>query len=74
MTPPDPVAALRHAIANPLSALLAESQLALMDADDLSPRTRESLREIERLAIRLRAILKASQAASAAGLPQENLG
>ena len=39
MTPPDPVSALRHAIANPLSALLAESQLALMDAEEMSPRT-----------------------------------
>jgi signal transduction histidine kinase len=66
MDPTDAVSVLRHAIANPLSALLSEVQLALLDADQLSPRARESFQEIERLAIRLRAVLRASQEQSLA--------
>lgn len=48
---------LRHDLSNPLSALLAEVQLQLMTADGLPPETAQSLREIERLARRMREIL-----------------
>ncbi len=54
----DPVAHLRHAIANPLAALLAEVQLLLMDDGNLDDATRQALREIERLAIRMRTVLR----------------
>ena len=58
---PDPLARLRHDIANPLAALLAEAQLALMDADTLDEPVRRSFEEIERLAVRIRAILRESR-------------
>ncbi len=58
---PDPLARLRHDIANPLAALLAEAQLALMDADRLEEPVRRSFEEIERLAIRIRGILRESR-------------
>jgi signal transduction histidine kinase len=58
---PDPVARLRHDIANPLAALLAEVQLALMDAEQLDEPVRRSFEEIERLAVRMRGILRESR-------------
>ncbi len=51
---------LRHDLSNPLSALLAEVQLQLMTADGLPAETVQSLREIERLARRMREILHGS--------------
>jgi signal transduction histidine kinase len=51
---------LRHDLSNPLSALLAEVQLQLMTSDGLPPETVQSLREIERLARRMREILHGS--------------
>lgn len=56
----DRVARLRHDIANPLSALLAETQLLLLDATTLDADTVASLREIEALAVRMRDILRAT--------------
>jgi signal transduction histidine kinase len=53
----DPINKLRHDLANPLSALLSEAQLALMN-DQLDPESRRSLEDIERMAIRMRAILR----------------
>lgn len=61
MEPTDRVAELRHALANPLSALLSEAQLALMDADTYPPEVVRNLQEIERLALRLRTILRESR-------------
>jgi hypothetical protein len=58
MEPLDPVADLRHTLANPLSALLSETQLALMDAETLTPEALRSFQEIERLALRMRGILR----------------
>ena len=55
---PDRVRKLRHDIANPLAALLAEVQLLLLSADKLDPETTSGLREIERMAMRMRDILK----------------
>jgi signal transduction histidine kinase len=49
---------LRHDLSNPLSALLAEVQLLLLDEARLDAETVTSLREIEALAIRMRAMLR----------------
>lgn len=49
---------LRHDLSNPLSALLAETQLLLLSESQLDPDTFASLREIEALAIRMRAMLR----------------
>lgn len=49
---------LRHDLANPLAALLAEVQLLLLDDAGVSADTRNSLKEIESLAIRMRTILR----------------
>jgi len=51
---------LRHDISNPLAALLAETQLLLLQADSLDGETAASLREIESLARRMREILQSS--------------
>lgn len=47
----------RHDISNPLSALLAETQLLLLRADSLDEETVTSLKEIEALARRMRDML-----------------
>jgi signal transduction histidine kinase len=49
---------LRHDLSNPLSALLAETQLLLLNAPQIDPETVSSLREIEALAIRMRTMLR----------------
>lgn len=49
---------LRHDLSNPLSALLAETQLLLLNESRIDAETVESLREIEALAIRMRAMLR----------------
>lgn len=49
---------LRHDLSNPLSALLAETQLLLLNEAKLDPETLNSLREMEALAVRMRAILR----------------
>jgi signal transduction histidine kinase len=50
---------LRHDLSNPLSALLAEAQLQLLNAEQLPPEAATAFREIERLAHRLRDLLQA---------------
>jgi signal transduction histidine kinase len=57
---PDRLSKLRHDISNPLSALLAETQLLLLNEGQIDPETVASLREIEALAIRMRTILRES--------------
>ncbi len=52
---------LRHDLANPLAALLAETQLLLLGADTLEPEVVEGLKEIEALARRMRDILAGSK-------------
>jgi signal transduction histidine kinase len=59
--PPDPVRQLRHDLANPLAALLAEVQLLLLNANRLDPETVDSLHEMESLARRMRDILASSR-------------
>jgi signal transduction histidine kinase len=50
---------LRHDLSNPLSAVLAEAQLQLLNADQLPAEAATAFKEIERLAQRMRDILKA---------------
>ena len=54
----DRIGKLRHDLSNPLSALLAETQLLLLNEGQIDQETIASLREIEGLAIRMRAILR----------------
>jgi hypothetical protein len=49
---------LRHDLSNPLSALLAEVQLLLLNEGQYDQETLTSLREIEALAIRMRGMLR----------------
>ena len=49
---------LRHDLSNPLSALLAEVQLLLLNESRFDPETLTSLREIEAMAIRMRSMLR----------------
>ena len=51
---------LRHDLASPLSVVLAEAQLLLMNPDDYDAETIESLREIEKAARRMRQMLQES--------------
>jgi len=50
---------LRHDLSSPLSAILAETQLLLLGADQYDDETTTSLREIESLARRMREMLQA---------------
>jgi signal transduction histidine kinase len=54
----DVVQRLRHDLANPLAAVLAETQLLLLSPDQLSAETVSSLKQIEGLARRMRQILQ----------------
>ena len=56
-SPDERIRKLRHDLANPLSALLAETQLMLMNPDSYDQETLESLQEIEKLSRRMRDIL-----------------
>jgi len=49
---------LRHDLSNPLSAILAETQLLLLSDEKLDEETRTSLREIESLARKMRDMLQ----------------
>jgi signal transduction histidine kinase len=61
MTEPDadPLRTLRHDLSNPLAAILAETQLLLLNEASLDAETVEGLREIEALARRMREMLAA---------------
>jgi signal transduction histidine kinase len=65
MTEPDPIAKLRHDLANPLAAILAETQLLLIGDEEMSADVKQALKEIEKLSIRMRAILRDTQAPKA---------
>jgi signal transduction histidine kinase len=52
------MAKLRHDLANPLSAVLAETQLLLLNEAELDPELVNSLKHIEGLARRMRDILQ----------------
>lgn len=49
---------LRHDLANPLAAILAETQMMLLVADQYDEETVTSLKEIEKLARRMRDMLR----------------
>jgi signal transduction histidine kinase len=61
MADPDRISKLRHDLSNPLSALLAETQLLLLNEAQIDPETVAGLREIEGLAIRMRTLLRDAQ-------------
>lgn len=61
MENPDPISRLRHSLANPLAALLAETQLLMLEDKNFDEGTVRALKEIERLAIRMRGILRETQ-------------
>lgn len=56
---------LRHDLANPLAALLAEVQLLLLEDRDMDDETLNSIKEIEQLALRMRLLLRQAAAADA---------
>jgi signal transduction histidine kinase len=58
MSDPERLSKFRHDLSNPLSALLAETQLLLLNAARMDAETVSGLREIEALAIRMRAMLR----------------
>ena len=58
---PDAIRRLRHDLANPLAALLTETQLLLLNEASLDPVTATGLREIESIARHMRDILAASR-------------
>jgi hypothetical protein len=49
---------LRHDLSNPLAAVLAETQLLLLNAETLDAETVSGLRQIEALARKMRDILE----------------
>jgi signal transduction histidine kinase len=57
----DAIRKLRHDLANPLAAILAEAQLLLLDEASLAPETVEGLHQIEALARRMREMLQATK-------------
>ncbi|HEY4320838.1 MAG TPA: histidine kinase dimerization/phospho-acceptor domain-containing protein [Gemmatimonadales bacterium] len=65
MTDAERLAGLRHALNNPLAALLAETQLLLLGDSTVDDETRHGLQEIEKLALRMRAVLRDAQTAGA---------
>ena len=58
MTDPERLSKLRHDLANPLSALLAETQLLLLNEAQFDEETHTGLKEIEALAMRMRTMLR----------------
>jgi signal transduction histidine kinase len=67
MTDTEKFARLRHDLANPLAAVLAEVQLLLLEADSFPPEAVAALRAIEEGALRMRKILREVTAAGQAG-------
>ncbi len=59
----DPISHLRHELTQPLSVLLADVQMMLLDAEALDPKLESGLREIERQVLRMRTILQESRKA-----------
>jgi len=58
---PEIIRKLRHDLSNPLAAILAETQLLLLNEATLDAETLEGLREIEALARRMREMLAATR-------------
>lgn len=60
MTEAERYARMRHDLANPLAALLAEVQLLLLQEERLDPEVAVSLRTLEAMALKMRGILRES--------------
>ena len=58
----DPIRKLRHDLANPLAALLTETQILLLNEARLDPDTVQGLREIEAMAHHMRDLLAGTRA------------
>jgi len=58
MADPDPLSRLRHQLSSPLAAILAQTQLLLLDEALMNPDVVAGLREIEALALRMRGMLR----------------
>ncbi|NOT09760.1 MAG: hypothetical protein HOP28_16325 [Gemmatimonadales bacterium] len=58
MTDADRLARLRHDLANPLSAILIETQLILLRSEELPPDIAAALKDVETAAVRMRTILQ----------------
>jgi signal transduction histidine kinase len=58
MSERDPLGKLRHDLSNPLSAILAETQLLLLSPEKYDAETLSSLKQIESLARRMRQMLQ----------------
>jgi signal transduction histidine kinase len=56
--PRDSLSQLRHDLANPLAAILAETQLLLLSPDKYDAETIASLKQIEGLARKMRQLLQ----------------
>jgi signal transduction histidine kinase len=54
----DPMAKLRHDLSNPLSAILAETQLLLLAPEKFDADTLATLKQMESLVRRMREILQ----------------
>ena len=54
----DSLAQLRHDLANPLAAILAETQLLLLTPEKFDTETVASLKQIEELARKMRRLLQ----------------
>ena len=61
-SPADALHKLRHDLSNPLAAILAETQLLLLNGDKYDEETLLSLRQIEALARRMRQMLQSLDA------------
>jgi signal transduction histidine kinase len=57
----DVIRRLRHDLSNPLAAILAETQLLLLNEEALDAETVQGLREIEALSRRMREMLAATR-------------
>jgi len=55
--PGDPLSKLRHDLANPLSAILAETQLLLLNEDRYDAETVQGLKQIEAMARKMRQMI-----------------
>jgi signal transduction histidine kinase len=58
MADPKSLSKLRHDLSNPLSAILAETQLLLLSADKYDEETVAGLKQIEDLARKMRQLLQ----------------
>jgi len=70
MAPPpprQPHEQLRHDLVNPLAAILAESQLLLLEQPNLDPGVRRAVQTIEQMALRMRSLLREGWPRSDAG-------